>query len=127
MEPGSMKLTIDRSQWLRGEGSENSYLLRKKDDKMCCLGFFSLQCGFDYLEIRGIKSPISLHQSRWAEKTTEGSFLFRNDGANSEALVQLMEINDTTNYPDDDIREAKIAALFSKHGVEVEFIGAKGA
>ena len=40
-----MKLVIDRATWLRGEGHEQSYLLRECDGKMCCLGFFALACG----------------------------------------------------------------------------------
>lgn len=35
-----MKLTIDRSKWLRGD--PNSMLLRPTDGRMCCLGFLGL-------------------------------------------------------------------------------------
>lgn len=39
------KLTINRRTWLRGEGSEESYLRRAEDGKMCCLGFAAIQLG----------------------------------------------------------------------------------
>lgn len=34
---------ISESKWLHGDDKE-SFLLRESDGKMCCLGFFALQC-----------------------------------------------------------------------------------
>lgn len=38
-------VTIPRSKWLRGEGSMDSFLLRGRDGKMCCVGFMCLARG----------------------------------------------------------------------------------
>jgi len=46
--------TIDRKTWLRGEGLSFSSLLRIKDNKRCCLGFYCQFLGVsddDMLEI----------------------------------------------------------------------------
>ena len=36
---------VDRKTWLRGEGHEQSVLLRGSDQKQCCVGFLMEQCG----------------------------------------------------------------------------------
>lgn len=55
-----MKVIISRKQWLRGEGGTVSRLLRKADDKMCCLGFACIQSGLAPIQIREHMSPINL-------------------------------------------------------------------
>jgi hypothetical protein len=50
-------LTIDRAKWLRGEDSVDTYLLRKRDGKMCCLGFLCLAAGFSRLDITDVGEP----------------------------------------------------------------------
>jgi hypothetical protein len=54
------KFTVKRKTWLRGEGSTKSALLREKDQKMCCLGFYSLATGYKPEEIAGVADPESL-------------------------------------------------------------------
>ena len=51
------KLVIDRTRWLRGEGPEESALLRPTDNKMCCLGFDALRRGLTSDEIKGVEAP----------------------------------------------------------------------
>ena len=54
------KLVIDRQRWLRGEGVDESYLLRKHDCKMCCLGFYCLLLDLTPEEIVGKTTPAQL-------------------------------------------------------------------
>jgi hypothetical protein len=107
-----MKLVIDRSKWLRGEGQDESYLLRKKDGKMCCLGFYGLACGLTEEDIlmKGTPEEVEVF---WGP----GSWLV----SGIMDANELMSINDGRHRSAKE-RELKIAALFSKHGVEVEFI-----
>lgn len=53
-----IKLTIDRQTWIRGD--IRSALLRSKDNKMCCLGFLSLACGYTKEEIRDRVTPFTM-------------------------------------------------------------------
>ena len=55
-----LRVTIDRSRWLRGEGSHSSSLLRGSDGKMCCLGFVALAAGHSKEEIKGRQAPESM-------------------------------------------------------------------
>lgn len=106
-----MKVVIDRLNWLRGEGSAHSYLLRPADKKQCCLGFLGQALNID---IYGLTSP---------EKTgvTWPTGCINEYGLNSLVINNLMRVNDHTNYSDAE-REEKIKELFSTIGIEVEFI-----
>jgi len=112
-----MKLVIDRKQWLRGEGGHRSYLLRKSDRKMCCLGFFSLACGLREDQILGVVSPRDLLDS-----PTQMSFLFDDEGLSSSFVGDhLMATNDDPSLHDAD-REKNITRLFAENGIEVSFV-----
>jgi hypothetical protein len=118
-----MKLTIQRSKWLHGEGSDQSFLLRESDGKMCCMGFYLRAVGLTDDQIRDkttpedvamaiINSPASwLLTPRW----NGGSAL-----ENSIDCSFLINKNDIINLKVD--REEAIAKLFAKHEVEVEFV-----
>ena len=49
------KFVVDRSKWLRGEGFQDSFLLRPADDKQCCIGFLAGACGFTKEHILGTR------------------------------------------------------------------------
>ena len=115
-----MKFTIDRKRWLRGEGSDKSFLLRPSDGKMCCLGFYALACGVSEWTITGASLP------RWAHTYPEhAQWLF---GSRRSALCEspcetLAAINDDMfSITTEAIREEKIVAVFAQYGVEVEFV-----
>lgn len=136
-----MKLTIDRQFWLRGEGGENSCLLRGTDDKMCCLGCLAVSLGANREEILGNKTPANVWRppgnNHWTEleawawlikpaqsipfTTDEGDKLMQiNDwriGEDKEKENEELEI--PTSEAD---REAIIAEMFAQHRVQVEFI-----
>ena len=108
------KFTIDRKRWLRGEGSETSYLHRLSDGKQCCLGFYLEACGVKRVDIVGVGSPVRLlyipDEAKWLEV---------NEGEGSRPLVAA---NDALVLKAS-TRESRITNLFREHGVAVEFVG----
>lgn len=113
-----MKVTIDRSKWLRGEGAAKSHLLRPTDGKMCCLGFLSLACGLTEDEIRGCDTPVD---TRKYDKFP-AELLRQTEYGWVDTLFsdRLMEINDREGYPEEE-REAELTQLFKSIGIELEF------
>lgn len=115
-----MKLVIDRQKWLRGEGSSNSYLLRGKDRKMCCLGFLALQCGYTQDEIIHKESPSSV--GGLVTKFPSGLVcLKRGITSNSIQCHRLMTCNDDELLSDEE-REGQLIDLFHEIGIDIEFI-----
>lgn len=117
--PSVQRLVIDRSRWLRGEGGDDSYLLRAKDEKMCCLGFYGLACGFALDDLRSVGAPYAspAHRSwpQWLmEYTPAGAPM------PSSACRALIGFNDAQAL-DCATREQQIAAIFAGHGIEVVF------
>lgn len=114
-----MKLVIEREKWLRGD-EYSSYLLRETDQKMCCLGFYSLACGLTQNQIRGLRGLTTV--AYMEEELPEGlKWLVNARKDNSEQALSLMEANDSEMW-DDEERERVIAAKFAEYGVEVEFV-----
>jgi len=123
-----MDLIIDRSKWLRGEGSQRSKLLREEDGKMCCLGFYALACGLTPEQIKGVSSPDQPEiKEAFADKA---SFLFLyNSGApleRSNTCAILMGDNDAyvsdMAMESEEERERLITLNFANNGVTVKFI-----
>lgn len=56
-----MKVTIDRSRWYRGQGSEDSRLVTGEERKCCCLGFYCLALGFTEAELIDVSLPSKLY------------------------------------------------------------------
>lgn len=108
-----MQLVIDRKTWLRGES--NSALLRPSDQKMCCVGFYCLALGLTREQILGkpwpYKGETELPESaQWLQAHWENN-----------PDCELAQINDRSGISDAQ-REPKIAEIFARHGVEVEFV-----
>jgi hypothetical protein len=117
-----MKLVIDRSKWLRGEGAEDSYLFRPSDGKMCCLGFYGSACKLntEQMAARGTPYNVSEPDKTW---TASAHWLFNSAFSDaSSTCFRLMEANDNEELPAEE-REEDIIRLFAEHGVEVEFVG----
>ena len=120
-----MKLTIDRQKWLRGEGSEDSFLLRH-DGKMCCLGFYSLACGLKPENIEGMSTVDEAIDKNGLCQPNEVAWLI--DRNNSKRVFNSSAIANTLMCVNDDVevrdarREDSIAEIFAEYGVEVEFI-----
>jgi hypothetical protein len=117
-----MKLVIDRSKWLRGEGANPSALLRSEDGKMCCLGFYGLACGAKPRDIRDVSAPADLAGRVFPGWLTR---VDSDDGcdsiANSPDAAMLMNINDEIHMSDNQ-RERELSEIFARHGIDVEFV-----
>ena len=116
-----MKLIIDRQTWLRGEGSEDSFLLRGKDDKMCCLGFLACEVGVPREHMLHSEGPVQIQLDESRELMPEFLFFSENCTLNSSACDQLIEFNDDPELEADE-REVLLKGIFAVHGIEVEFI-----
>lgn len=141
-----MEFTISRKTWLSGEGSDDSFLLRSCDNKMCCLGFFLKSLGATDEDLAGWPVPsdipaITEPRAPWllAEKKTPGDPI---RASSSGMASELMETNDAEFFPlktDDGTpeyeeycaearaafmkkKEEKIARLFAVHGITVHFV-----
>jgi hypothetical protein len=119
-----MKLIIELAKWARGERCYvvpdepygHMYLLND-DESMCCLGFFGRACGIPSESLLHKLDPLEAPSRKWPEwlvsTDTEGP-------NNTTDCIWLMEANDTHLLTDEQ-RMTRVAELFAKHGVEVEF------
>ncbi len=105
-------LKIDRNTWLRGEGSDTSYLLRPSDKKMCCLGFLCGQYNSIY-EFLG-------HQTVDEDDLPESVYDALENGLSAPTLEELYCINDSEVLSDVE-REQELTKLFAGAGINVEF------
>ena len=131
-----MDMVIDRTEWLRGEGTVKSFLLRESDGKRCCVGIYAralgvpdtqtLNCPWPrqrrcYCHIDG--SPFSFGVFKAHADYDDDPVVWRADEA--EWLISpdhgLGGINDDPTM-DETVREEAITAIFAKHGVHVSFI-----
>jgi hypothetical protein len=119
---------VSRARWLRGEGSQNSRLLRPSDGKMCCLGFYGRACGIPSEQLENAGAPDELvgyyettvkyrdFWPKWVLQEPE-DLGYRMTAATTRA----MEVND-----DDELgaveREETLAELFKSVGVELVFV-----
>lgn len=111
-----MKLTIDRSKWFRGKGSQSSMLLRD-DGHMCCLGFLGRACGASKKQMLNVSDPSTAHDVSWPRK------LCTTNGKLSVIGESLVAINDVDNYYISGLpRETAIAAMMKSVGVHVTFV-----
>src|SRR5262245_2728670 len=122
-----MKLVIDRSNWLHGEGSENSFLLRGSDGKMCCLGFLACQLGAKEKTITNNSNSSDMKDLIYYNSNPSDmpslidwpEWMLTIDNADSKITTLLMSVNDNENYSDGD-REQRIDEIFDEQSIEVE-------
>ena len=123
------EFTVKRKEWLHGEGSGGSFLLRGSDSKMCCLGFFCVAAGCDPADLAGVQVP---HELDGECKAAIREQLIREDDPTTHPQVvnDLMTANDRyTNVRGTDMdieteekREEVITKLFEQMGVKVNFV-----
>lgn len=119
-----MKLTIDRSIWLRGEGHRGSKLFRLRDNKMCPVGILLEKLGVprealaDMIDVRSL----TLIPVAKAIATSSGLLHLSDLGyVDSTPWAQkLYTINDACDIEED--RERKLTAAFREGGIEVTFV-----
>ncbi len=116
-----MKLVIDRTKWLHGEGAVASKLLRRQDKKQCCIGFLCSAYGVpdSAMEDVGGSQKLSHKLPSWLKVE---SYIGENAEYHiKDDLFSAYEANDSQKL-DEALREESIIAIFAKHDVEVEFI-----
>ena len=102
------ELTITRHNWLRGE--EDSYLLRMLDQKMCCLGHFSLACGAKREHLVDRTTPYRLTE-KFGDSACPIQIYQPEPFDTTNLIHRIMETNDEKAYTDDQ-REVKLKELF---------------
>ena len=105
-----MKLIIDRKEWLRGEGGENSYLLRHSDHKRCCIGILGKACGIEDHIMLVETTADSTPDAAWPEWCLK-----------SADIAEAYRVNDNPTIGDIK-REHELTKIFARHDIEVEFI-----
>jgi len=117
------KLTINRKEWLRGEGDIASALYRSLDNKKCCLGIALISGGIPEEFLIDLCSPVDIRPLDipdtyyWFLEEEEIDTLI-----NSSDTCRLMDINDDTTISDNE-REALIIEIFAMHDIDVNFVG----
>ena len=110
-----MKVTIDRTKWLRGKGSEESYLWILEADKGCCLGHAINQTNKIPLEdLNFIPAPAGLYNKIRKLK------LYLEKEIHLMWVRNAMDINDKIIITEKE-REEKLIELFKDGGLELEF------
>ncbi len=106
--------TVKRSEWLRGEGTNASRLLRPIDGKKCCVGFFAEQIfGCDRKSIQNIGSLSCALNT--ATATFSDSVLWQKVSSDIYRTNDNMVITETS-------REAALRNLFAVVGYEILFV-----
>ena len=114
------KFTVKRSEWLRGEGSNESGLLC--NGRLCCLGFYSRALGFSDLDLREATAPSMLIDNlgvKFDSKLLENDRLLY--GVDTKESTYLMTVNDNPDL-EDQKREEILTQKFAELGIEVEFV-----
>lgn len=114
------EFVVRRSKWLRGLSSRETWLL---DDagRMCCLGFVAEQCGVATSALLHVDAPVCVTPSE--SRKLEPALLKScgdGDSRHTALTCDAIGINDDPSLSDPR-REAKLAALFAKHGYRLRF------
>lgn len=127
------KFVIDRSRHLTGEVLEaaktqlHSSLLHSGTGLQCCLGQLGEHLGVPKPAMKDIGSPESLDPLRQEAFPQELFVTFLHDEGStsfqdSSLSIEIQQINDEMGLSREE-RERKLAELFSKLDIEIEFVG----
>lgn len=116
MEITSIKLPD--SEWLRGQGSVDSYLIRTADYKKCCVGIAGLHFGVEAKYLEDIQTP---EQTGIDDLPAQLQFLIGDDRFDSVVACTLMEINDDKSILTDDERVARLNEQTEEFGIKFVF------
>lgn len=128
------KLTIDRRIWLRGEGE--SCLLDGRG-KRCCVGIYLGALGWNDVRLHRASTADAVHCDSkpipmWLGqdycRSVDAQILYRiNDLPLGEPRTALPSSSLAPGKPilmlDEGDRENRIAEVFARNGVDVEFVG----
>ena len=133
-----VKVVVKRSEWLRGQGAESSFLcspapgsieaqeilnsfdndhrsiLPENEGKMCCMGFAACALGYSKTEITGMSIFDLPMQSKLRDNTSPENSI-------AVVLSALYTTNDNKKMSESE-REAKIKAYGLEGGLDFEFI-----
>lgn len=122
------KFTILEEKWIHanedGEVPGEESALRMDDDKMCCLGFFALSCGQKPKDIKGVSHPDGIDPEVVTPLLQQYCFHPKKPRTQIKVVEQLVSANDTGSISFER-RKEKIAKLFAKIGVLVNFVSRK--
>lgn len=114
---------IKRSEWLRGEGTIPSRLLRIKDNKRCCVGIYARALGVPDAQLRDVGWPVHLSrysptQMCWTLAPEDEAYWL----VAPERGIQERTLSMTNDKAAEESgRECRIAAIFAKHDITVTF------
>ena len=109
------EFTISRKMWLRGEGEVTSWLRRRSDGKMCCIGIYVKAMGASDDDITDIKSVACL-----IDAGVDVPYWM--DGRGFDHIIgRLYRNNDSLNLSPDE-RERLITEGFAANSIKVTFI-----
>ena len=102
---------LDPERWHRGMGVTDSYLLRREDHKMCCMGFACIGVGVklpDLLQVPAVRKLMHLDKipDWWCET--------------SGPIMSLYAINDNPNYESDEARVKDLNVISEPLGLRFE-------
>lgn len=127
------KLVINRSEWLSGDFQKikphGSSLYDNYLDRFCCLGLICRDlANIPTEKMKYVGSPaglnVGLKEIEDFEKLRELGLL-REDNKhyfNTDETILLIAANDNPSISDE-LREKEITVIFSKLGIDVEFMG----
>lgn len=111
------KFVVDRRTWYRGQGMENSKLLRA-DGQRCCIGFVAQQCGVaddSMVDIGGVAGLNEEEQQKFP------SWMQPDRGTDEEDSVYGAYSDNDDQGINDATREARLIKRFKEQGNEIEF------
>jgi len=112
-----MKLTINRKEWLRGEGNDKSKLLRSTDGKRCCIGILAQTLGIEDSKIKDLSGVGQIEDPRWPEWCTE---MITDADRKSQDIGLAYQFNDSQVLTDEQ-RETGLSEVFARNDIQVEF------
>jgi len=110
--------TINRADWMRGQGDSTGKLYVPEYGEMCCLGFFCKALGIPKAEMEDLAIPSELYHLNKIPKW----LLYDEDLSTQDDLGKLLDLNDSDIIEDSE-RELKIKEIFKKRGIKVKFVG----
>lgn len=117
----SIKFTIDRSKWGRGQ-------LLSAEGRMCAMGFLGEKIGVpkgEMLRKGGPETNKALTTPETLDKWASVGLVACENGRPTctDTVNRIIEANDSLRYAE--TREEKLKEIFKGIGVEVEFVGSE--
>lgn len=115
---------IDREFWFRGNpvrpNKHSSSLLDSDEGTLCCLGFYSLACGYKREEILNVSWPSELPRNHPMQDKIEWLINPEDDFGDMPEHI-IGNINDNTKLSGEE-REQAIKNSFANQGITVNFV-----